>query len=332
MNILKLVRPDLLKLSPYNTENFLGKILLNANENPFPTPFNRYPEGRPGRLGKLLSKLYGAPADNIVITCGSDQAIDIITRTFCEYKNDKVLLCPPVFSMYSFYAAAQGVEIVNVPLTADYELDVKNIINKKVKLVFIPNPSAPLGKLFKREDIIKIIASMPRTIVVVDEAYIEFSKEKSFIALQKKYKNLLVMRTLSKAWGMAGLRLGCVVACKELAGVMSSVLPPYPITRTAIASAEKILCSAAAKKKLAVILKEKQILEKELAKIPFITPIKSAANFIFFKTAAPQKLADFLMKKGIAVRVFPLGIRVSVGTPAENKKFLAALSAFKGKA
>lgn len=331
MNILNLVRPDLLKLQGYDTENLRGKILLNANESPFPTEFNRYPEGRPCKLRQKMSALYGVKPENITVTCGSDQAIDVITRVFCEYKKDPVLVCPPTFSMYEFYATAQGCPVVRVPLLPPCQLDVKNIIAKKPKLIFIPNPSAPLGTLFKRSDLEKIISSLPGAAVVVDEAYIEFSSSKSFIPLIKKYPNLLVMRTLSKAWGMAGLRLGCVIADERLNAVINNVLPPYPVARTAIKAAEKVIGSAAAKKKVKTLLKERAFLDKELRKIKFINKvIKSEANFIFFELDNPLKAGEYLLKKGIAVRMFNFGLRVSVGTPAENKKFLAALKAYKG--
>ncbi|ACC98267.1 Histidinol-phosphate aminotransferase [Elusimicrobium minutum Pei191] len=339
MSVLNLVRKELLALSPYAADNFDNKkIYLNANENPFCLPFapecNRYPMIRPAKLIKALASYYKANEKNITVTAGSDNAIDLIIRVFCRAGKDSVLICPPTFSMYSVYAKVQNAKILEVPLK-DEKLDVKNIIKtiktKKPKVCFIPNPSAPLGVLFNQKDILTVIKSAKKTtMVVLDEAYIDFAKADSFTKYINKYPNLIVLKTLSKACAMAGARVGAAIALKEVTTVLNAVVPPYPLAAGSISTAVKLLTSskelAKNKRNIKIILKERERMKKELKKLSFINYIyPSQTNFLFIKISKEADFFNYLLKNKIVVRCFPrYGIRITVSNKTENNCLLKA--------
>ncbi|WP_424244527.1 histidinol-phosphate aminotransferase [Elusimicrobium posterum] len=340
-NTLKLVRPELRNLKPYAAECFEpGKIYLNANENPFPLSCapksNRYPEIRPQKLLAALAIYYKVKPENLVLTAGSDQAIDTIIRTFCTAGKDNILITKPSFSMYSVYAKVQNAAVNYVPLT-DGKLDVKEVLKAlktfKPKVFFLPNPGAPQGVLFKQADILKIIsAAKGKTMVVIDEAYLEFAKSPSYTKYLSKYPNLIVLRTLSKAFALAGARIGVAIANKEISSVFNAVLPPYPLSCTTISSAFALFSRPnnikTAKSKIESIIKERKTLEPKLKKLKFIKKVyPSKTNFFFIETENDKKVFEILTKNNIIVRYFPQeGLRITVSSKTENAKLLKVLA------
>ena len=253
--ISNLIRPALRDFKPYDSFVATGSVCLNANENPYSLDdgeevrINRYPEGQPAKLLSLLADLYKIDGGELVITSGADQAIDLLIRVFID-AGDAVITTPPTFSMYGFYTAVQGGRVCEVPLQADdgYSIDVEKIVAVQrqtgAKLVFIANPSAPLGHAQDKERIVAVLDALRnRAVVVVDEAYIEFSDLASFTTLRKDYPNLVVLRTLSKYYGFAGLRLGSLIAEKEIADKVRAIAPPYSLSGASVKIAERLLSS-----------------------------------------------------------------------------------------
>ncbi|MHA1539334.1 MAG: histidinol-phosphate transaminase [Alphaproteobacteria bacterium] len=357
-DILNLVRPEILKLKPYESARFVaeqagfkGRVWLDANENPF-TPYssnglsfnpNRYPEPQPEELKNRLAELYETSSDNILITRGSDEAIDLLIRAFCRARIDNTLICPPTFGMYKIYGNVQGIATLEVPLDAEnnYQLDVKYILNtcysNPVKIVFIPAPAAPMGHVMNEEDILTICESLSkRALVIVDEAYIEFSEQNSFTKHLSQYPNIAVMRTLSKAYGMAGLRIGSLIADPKIINVLRAVMAPYALTVPSIETALEALSPEGIKhtqKYIEFLKSEREKMEGELKKLPFITNVfPSVTNFILFQTEHAEALHQYCGEHGIIIRPqmsnLKNALRFSVGTEAENQEVLKVLQEF----
>ncbi|MFC1659379.1 histidinol-phosphate transaminase [Pseudomonadota bacterium] len=352
--ILNLVRKNIRKLKVYDPlipENKKDVVLLNQNENPysiglekFNCKFNRYPELQPKKLIKILSNLYKTNSKNVLLTRGADEGIDILVKSFCECEKDGVLICPPTFGMYKVFADIQGVKTFKVPLLEDkdFQLDVKSILetvkNNSIKVIFIPNPSAPMGNIIKKESLITLCEKLKNdVVVVVDEAYIEFTKIQSFIESLNKYHNLIVLRTLSKTYGMAGLRLGSIIAHEKLISIFKAVQPPYALSILSIKVAEEILKSGVYLNKISKntdkIISERKRMEKELEKFSFVKKIyPSVTNFLFLQVDDSEKLFKFCYKNGFAIRSqtsqIPNAIRISIGTPEENNKLINLLNKY----
>ncbi|WP_367210991.1 histidinol-phosphate transaminase [Sphingobacterium sp. R2] len=343
-NLNNLLRENIKKLVPYSSarDEFKGEasILIDANENPFGSPlshdYNRYPDPLQHQLKAKLSKIKGVPAENIFLGNGSDEAIDILYRAFCTPGVDNVILVPPTYGMYEVSANINDVACRKVNLTADYQLDLEgiaNAIDAHTKLIFICSPNNPTGNSIRRQDIETILNNF-QGLVIVDEAYINFSAVKSFTQELAEYPNLVVLQTLSKAWGLAALRLGMAFASKEIITVYNKIKPPYNInqaTQDIVLEALDQVDQVNDWIKETVAEREKLVRELlELDYVHHITP--SDANFILVKMDQPREVYDYLVQYGIIVRdrskveLCDGCLRITVGTPAENQTLLEKLN------
>ena len=343
IDIASLLRPHLRQLQPYTSarDEYSGSegVFLDANENPFGSStsqdFNRYPDPYQSALKEEIAKIKGANPAQIFLGNGSDEAIDLLFRAFCNPGQDNVILLPPTYGMYGVSAAINGVEVRNVPLTPDFQLQPEKILaaaDSQSKILFICSPNNPSGNAVRREDILLLLENFPG-IVVVDEAYIDFSEAASLIRVLDQHPNLLVMQTLSKAWGLASLRLGMAFASPELIRVLNQIKPPYNISGL---TQETVLSALQNKGKvdefIQLILEEREFLRKELEKLPYILQVHpSDANFLLVQFAHPNKVYEDLVKEKIIVRnrssvLHCAGcLRITVGTRAESLALLQAL-------
>jgi len=342
-----ILRKNIADLVPYSSarDEFQGEasVFLDANENAFGSPleqqFNRYPDPLQFKLKKRLSEIKGVPPRNIFLGNGSDEAIDILFRCFCNPGVDNVILVPPTYGMYQVSANINDVAVRNVPLTVDYQLNLDGIaeaIDERTKLVFICSPNNPTGNSIHRADVETLLANF-NGLVIVDEAYINFSRQKTFIQELTEYANLVVLQTLSKAWGLAALRVGMAFASEEIIDVMNKVKPPYNINDASQQLALQALGNVdQVNKWIKDILFQRDKLVLALKHFDFVVDIyPSDANFILVKTTDAKGIYNFLVDKGIIVRDrskvdLCVGcLRVTVGTPAENELLLQTLQDFK---
>src|SRR5690606_33472024 len=306
-----LLRANIRGLVPYSSarDEFKGEgsVFLDANENAFGSPldhaYNRYPDPLQKKVKAKLSEIKGVPAENIFLGNGSDEAIDILFRAFCNPGVDNVILVPPTYGMYEVSANINDVEVRKVNLTPDYQLDLDAIagaIDEHTKLLFICSPNNPTGNSIRRQDIETILANFDG-IVVIDEAYINFSKYKSFTYELAEFPNLVVLQTLSKAWGLAGLRLGMAFASTDIVAVLNKIKPPYNINQATQDLVLKALDNVdAVNTWIKETVNERENLHRELstiAQVAHITP--SDANFILVKLEDPRGLYLFLTNEGI---------------------------------
>uniref|UniRef100_UPI004048B3DE histidinol-phosphate transaminase n=1 Tax=Algoriphagus sp. TaxID=1872435 RepID=UPI004048B3DE len=343
IDIASLLRPHLRQLQPYTSarDEYSGSegVFLDANENPFGSStsqnFNRYPDPYQTALKQEIAKIKGANPAQIFLGNGSDEAIDLLFRAFCNPGQDNVILLPPTYGMYGVSAAINGVEVRNVPLTPDFQLQPEKIlsaVNAHSKILFLCSPNNPSGNAVKREDILFLLENFPG-IVVVDEAYIDFSEGASLLTVLDRHPNLLVMQTLSKAWGLASLRLGMAFASPELIRVLNQIKPPYNISGL---TQETVLSALQNKGKVAefiqLILEERKFLQKELERLPYILRVhNSDANFLLVQFEHPNQVYEDLVKEKIIVRnrssvLHCAGcLRITVGTREESIALLQAL-------
>ncbi|MDN3580668.1 histidinol-phosphate transaminase [Mucilaginibacter flavus] len=345
-NINNLLRENIKKLTPYSSarDEYQGEanVFLDANENAFGSPlaqqFNRYPDPLQYELKKRITEIKGVPPRNIFIGNGSDEAIDILFRSFCNPGVDNVILVPPTYGMYEVSANINDIEARKVLLTEDYQLNLEGIaeaIDERTKLIFICSPNNPTGNSINREDIETLLANF-NGIVVVDEAYINFSRQKSFIQELTEYANLVVMQTLSKAWGLAGLRVGMAFASEEIIRVMNKVKPPYNVNESSQQLALEALANVAQVNNwIKETLTQRDRLVLALKEFDFVVDIyPSDANFILVKTTDANGIYDYLVSKGIIVRnrskveLCEGSLRITVGTPEENTVLLDTLNNF----
>ncbi len=343
----KILRKNIKNLTPYSSarDEFQGEasVYLDANENafgsPLDTPYNRYPDPLQYNVKKRLSEIKGVPIRNIFLGNGSDEAIDILFRSFCNPGVDNVILVPPTYGMYEVSANINDIETRKVPLTADFQLNLDGIaeaIDERTKLIFICSPNNPTGNSMNRDDVETLLANF-NGLVVVDEAYINFSRQKTFIQELTEYANLVVLQTLSKAWGLAGLRVGMAFASEEIIEVMNKVKPPYNINESSQQLALKALGNVdQVNGWIKEILVQRDKLVLNLKDFDFVLDIyPSDANFILVKTTDPKGIYNFLVQKGIIVRdrskidLCEGSLRITVGTPAENDKLIETLKKFK---
>jgi histidinol-phosphate aminotransferase len=341
-----LLRHNIKKLVPYSSarDEFKGEasVLLDANENAFGSPYsknyNRYPDPLQQQLKTKLHQIKGVPPENIFLGNGSDEAIDILFRAFCEPGQDNVILVPPTYGMYEVSANINNVAYRKVNLTADYQLDLDGIaaaIDVNTKLIFLCSPNNPTGNSIRRQDIETILVNFDG-IVVVDEAYINYAKQPSFSKDLPEFPNLVVLQTLSKAWGLAALRLGMAFASQDIIAIFNKIKPPYNInqaTQEIVLEAldrvdvvnEWIKETVTEREKLATSL-------RELPQVEHITP--SDANFILVRLEQPRALYTFLVERGIIVRdrskveLCEGCLRLTIGTAEENKALLHAIHTF----
>ncbi len=345
-NINNILRENIKKLVPYSSarDEYQGEasVFLDANENAFGSPldkqFNRYPDPMQYAIKMRLSEIKGVPARNIFVGNGSDEAIDILFRSFCNPGVDNVILVPPTYGMYEVSANINDIEARKVLLTEDYQLNLEGIaeaIDKNTKLIFICSPNNPTGNSINRADVETLLANF-NGIVVVDEAYINFSRQKTFIQELTEYANLVVMQTLSKAWGLAGLRVGMAFASEEIIEVMNKVKPPYNVNESSQQLALEALGNVEQVNKwIKETLLQRDRLVLALKELDFVADIyPSDANFILVKTTDANGIYKFLVDKGIIVRnrskveLCEGCLRITVGTPEENTVLLETLKNF----
>ncbi|WP_299288193.1 histidinol-phosphate transaminase [uncultured Mucilaginibacter sp.] len=345
-NLQNLLRENIKNLKPYSSarDEFQGEasVYLDANENaygsPLPENFNRYPDPLQSAVKQKITAIKGVPSRNIFLGNGSDEAIDILFRSFCRPGIDNVILVPPTYGMYQVSANINDIAVKNVPLTAEYQLNMEGIaeaIDANTKLIFICSPNNPTGNSMNREDVETLLANFDG-IVVVDEAYINYSRQKSFIQELTEYGNLVVMQTLSKAWGLAGLRIGMAFASEEIIEVFNRVKPPYNINEASQKLALQALDNInQVNRWIKETLLERDKLVLALKNFDFVLDIfPSDANFILVKTVSPKIIYQFLVEKGIIVRdrskveLCEGCLRITVGTPAENTQLINTLSLF----
>ncbi len=338
-----LLRPHIARLQPYTSarDEYSGTegVFLDANENPFGSitdqDFNRYPDPYQAALKAEISKIKEVRPTQIFLGNGSDEAIDLLYRAFCNPGKDNVILLPPTYGMYEVSASINDVEIRKVPLTEDFQLQPEKILAKadqNSKILFICSPNNPSANKVKREDILYLLDNF-KGLVVVDEAYIDFSDEPSFTTQLDDYPNLLVMQTFSKAWGLASLRLGMAFASEEIIRILNKIKPPYNISGL---TQETVLTAIKNRNKVQTmireILEEREFLQAELAKLPIIQKIHpSHANFLLVKIPNAGQVYDDLIEEKVIVRnrskvlLCEDCLRITVGTRAENEAFLGAL-------
>ncbi|AFL84788.1 histidinol phosphate aminotransferase apoenzyme [Belliella baltica DSM 15883] len=343
----KLLRPHISKIKPYSSarDEYSGKagIFLDANENPFGSmadgKFNRYPDPYQLDIKQKLAVVKGVEANQIFLGNGSDEAIDLLMRAFCRPGIDNIILLPPTYGMYEVSAGINDIAIQKVNLTPDYQLRpdaILEAVNENTKIIFICSPNNPSGNKVKRSDIHQILNNF-QGLVVVDEAYIDFSDEPSFTTELANYPNLLVMQTFSKAWGLASLRIGMAFASVEIIKILNLIKPPYNISGLTQEKVLEALDNASAIQRIVKdTLAERAFLKTELEKFPFVSTIyPSHANFLLIKTEGARKIYEYLIEQTIIIRdrskvvLCEDCLRISVGTRTENEALLKALVQYK---
>ena len=337
IDLMNIVRANVLKLTPYSCarDEFHGSfgIFMDANENPYGT-LNRYPDPYQKELKKRISEIKGVPEDFIFLGNGSDEIIDLCFRVFCNPGKDKVLIFPPTYGMYEVSASVNDAGVEKIALHEDFQIDIEKvrrvITDPELKLVFICSPNNPTSNSMKREDVEWIIMNF-KGIVVIDEAYSDFSSEPSFLNLVKNNNNLIVMQTFSKALGMAAARVGMAFMDPEILSYFNKIKPPYNIStvnqKAALARLEQ---REEMMRLVRDILNERERLKNEIACFGFVEKIyPSDANFLLVKVEDASKLYNYLINKNIVVRnrnsVIENCIRITVGKRSEN---IALLQAF----
>ena len=342
-----LIRDNIKTLKPYSSarHEFKGKasVFLDANENPYGSPlpdkFNRYPDPLQWQLKFQIAGIKGVPVENIFIGNGSDEVIDLAFRIFCTPAKDNVIICPPTYGMYEVSGNINDVEIKKINLTNDFQLDVEGVMNAidtNTKLIFICSPNNPTGNNMRREDV-EIILNNFSGIVIIDEAYINYSKQKTFIQELTEYPNLVIMQTLSKAWGLAALRLGLCYASMDIIDLFNKVKPPYNINDASQLLALEALQNAdIVNEWITASVQQKEIVIKELSAFNFVEKIyPSDANFFLMKVKDASKLYDYLAENEIVVRNRSRDpgcencLRITIGTPEENQQLLHLLKNYK---
>jgi histidinol-phosphate aminotransferase len=349
----KITRENIKKLVPYSSarDEYKGKegIFLDANENSFGAPIttgnkydanlNRYPDPMQLQVKEKLSKIKGLPMQNIFLGNGSDEAIDILFRAFCNPTKDNIIVCPPTYGMYEVSANINDVAVKKIPLTKDeFQLDLNAIINAidtNTKLIFICCPNNPTGNAVAWSSI-KTILEKFDGIVVLDEAYINFASYRSLIPELLNYPNLVILQTLSKAWGLAGLRVGMAFASEPIIDLFNKIKPPYNINVVSQQIALEALDNIdKVNNWIKEIVSERQKLKVEIEKLPFVLKVyPSEANFLLVKTIDANKVYHYLESKEIIVRnrnsvtLCEGCIRITIGTIDENKSIINALKQF----
>ena len=341
-----ILRDNIKNAKPYSSarDEYKGTegVFLDANENPYGSAIekhvNRYPDPLQRDLKYALARVKNISAVNIFFGNGSDEPIDLLIRATCNPGKDSIIILPPTYGMYEVSAGINDVELISVPLTKEFDLNVEAIlgaVKQHTKIIFICSPNNPTGNLMNEEKVKTILTSFSG-IVVVDEAYIDFADTTGFVPLLSQYPNLVVLQTFSKAWGMAALRLGTAFASKEIVAVLNKIKPPYNINVLTQECALEALKNVSVKDKMVrLILDQRDWLRMELSKLPVCLKLyHSDANFILMRTVDGKKVYDFLVEHTIITRdrskiILCDGcIRITVGTEEENKKIVDVLKKF----
>ncbi|MDC1540675.1 histidinol-phosphate transaminase [Flavobacteriaceae bacterium] len=342
MNLNKLLRKNILGMKPYSSARDEYKdlqadmVFLDANENPFDTPLNRYPDPQQTRLKERIASQKKVSTDQLLLGNGSDEVLDLIFRAFCEPNQDSILTTPPTYGMYDVLANLNAVNNILVPLSPDFQLEVDSIldaIKPQTKLLFICSPNNPSGNSVERKAIERLLKNF-NGLVVIDEAYIDFTKDHSWTQVLEEYPNLIVTQTLSKAYGLAGIRLGICYASKAIIAVLNKIKPPYNINSLTQEAAIKAFENKdSVEAQIESILNERINLINAFKSVPFIKKIyPSEANFILIKVDDANKRYEELIKNGIVVRNRSSQLhcenclRITVGTPSENTQLITLLN------
>ncbi len=340
-NINTIIRENVKGLKPYSSardeyvSDGTNMVFLDANENPFENGVNRYPDPQQRNLKAVLAKQNGVLPGNILLGNGSDEVLDLLYRAFCEPGIDNIITLPPTYGMYKVLANINNIEEREVLLSNDFQPNVTAILeatDEKSKIIFLCSPNNPTGNSFSEEYIFRILENF-KGIVVIDEAYIDFSDKESWISRIKQYPNLIITQTLSKAYGLAGIRLGLCYASEEIIDVLNKIKPPYNVNElTQKRALERVLNEDQVRSEVTAILKERATLLKTLDQISFVEEVyKTDANFVLAKVDDADARYDQLLKAGVVVRnrsTQPLcknTLRFTVGTEKENKKLIEVL-------
>lgn len=346
-NLDELLRPNIKNLVPYSSarDEFKGeaRVFLDANENSLGSPltkwYNRYPDPLQWEVKEKLSVIKGVAPQHIFLGNGSDECIDVLIRAFCEPGLDNIVIVPPTYGMYEVSANINNVKIKKVPLTPDFQLDLpalEEAVDNHTKMIFLCSPNNPTGNSLIREDV-ELLLNNYFGIVVMDEAYVNFSRQRSYVQELEDYPNLVVLQTLSKAWGLAALRVGMAFASEAIIAIMNKIKPPYNINQ---ASQELVLKALdeveQVNEMIRVLVKERSRLEAALPGLNIVEKVfPSDANFLLVKVTDAKAIYQYLLDKGIVVRdrssvILCEGcLRITVGTEKENDELLAALAAFE---
>ncbi len=346
---LELLRPEISRLKPYKPADYVGGcIRLNANETPWRPPgddsrdgLNRYPDPRPAELTTRLAAHYGVPADALLVTRGSSEAIDLLVRGFCRAGQDEIVICPPTFGMYEFYAQVQGAGIRRIPLDREngYTLPVDAICAQWTahsKLVFVCSPNNPTGNCFPDHEVERLAMALAgRGVVVLDSAYVEFAASDPLQAMLARHENVVVLRTLSKSLSLAGIRCGSLLGPAALIELLGRALPPYCFPTSSQDAVMRCLATDAQAELAArrqIIIAERGKLAEALAELPDVLRVwPSDANFLLVETAPGSTLSARARAGNILLRDFgwdpmlPNCVRITIGSPADNQQLLKAL-------
>ncbi len=341
MDIKKLLRPNIYNLMPYSSarDEFTGSasVFLDANENPFETGYNRYPDPYQQKLKLEISKVKGVDPSYIFLGNGSDEPIDLLFRAFCNPGIDNVVAIEPSYGMYTVSADINDIAVKKVLLNDQFDLEAARLlksVDDKTKIVFLCSPNNPSGNLLNKAEIQKVIGGF-EGLIVVDEAYIDFAADATFLNELGNSNNLIVLQTFSKAWGLAGIRLGMAFASPEIVAVLNKIKYPYNINALTQERALKALNDVEQKNQwVANIVKERAKIETELLRFPFVVKTyPSDANFLLVKMHDAKGIFDYLMEEGVIVRdrskvtLCEGSLRITIGSEEENNMLLEKLEA-----
>ena len=338
VSIEQLVRPIIKEIIPYRSardefEDFdAEKIFLDANENPFENGFNRYPDPLQRKLKRTLADVKQVKSEQILLGNGSDEVLDLIFRTFCEPGEEEVLILPPTYGMYSVLAKLNNIIVKEVPLNKNFEIEIDSVleaVNQKTKIIFICSPNNPSGNAIPLDQIEQLLDRF-RGILVVDEAYIDFSEQKSALSILDQYPQLLVCQTFSKAYGLAGIRLGMCYANPLIIDYFNKIKPPYNVNSlTQSRALAQLETSESIQNQVISLISERKKLEQELKQFDFVSKIyPSDANFLLVVVDDANKRYDQFLDAGVVLRNRSRlqgcnnALRVTVGTPEENTNFI----------
>ncbi len=337
--IQKLVRNNLKNIKPYTSarDEYTQEaaIWLDANENPFDSHTNRYPDPRQRKLKAALAQVKNLPTGQIFIGNGSDEVLDLLIRAFCEPRLDNVIITNPTYGMYQVLAEINDIEVRESNLNENYSLNVQNILERtdsQTKIIFLCSPNNPTGNTLDEKAVEEILESTS-ALVVIDEAYIDFSQKESFLTKLPRFPRLVVVQTLSKAWGMAGLRLGLGFASAEIIRLLDSIKPPYNVnTYSQMQAIQRLSHPDETERQIRIIVKEKEKMRQVLEDLPGVKKVfPSDTNFLLVKIANATRIYKELLNKGIVVRnrsgilYCNECLRITIGTPEENQQIIREL-------
>lgn len=343
MDLQKLIRPNILALKPYSCarDEFKGEasVYLDANENPMNAPYNRYPDPLQWELKEKIAKLKKVQPEQIMLGNGSDEPIDLVVRIFCEPKVNNIVAIDPSYGMYQVCADVNNVEYRKVLLNEDYTLNAERLlaaVDTNTKIIFLCSPNNPTGNLLNRNEMLKIVNRF-KGIVVIDEAYVDFSSEASWLADLDNYPNTIVLQTFSKAWGLASVRCGMAFASPEIIAYFNKVKYPYNINKLTQDFVSEQLDKEARKNEwVKMLLEQRSYLTEQLQLLPFVQKIyPTDANFLLVKVEDANATYNYLVEKSIIVRnrntvsLCLDCLRITVGTKEENETLINALKLFK---